>query len=73
MLGYMRMHTILKLTLTNVRRLIIESRLILNETLKVLNKKDLELAETLATKALERLNEASKMLSQIELRILGGG
>ena len=62
----------LKLTISNVRMLITESRMILNEALKMLSKRDLELAETLATKALERLNEASTMLSQVEQKVLKG-
>ncbi|OYT48314.1 MAG: hypothetical protein B6U85_02960 [Desulfurococcales archaeon ex4484_42] len=66
------MNAVLKLTLTNVRMLIAESRMILNEALKMLSRKDLELAEALATKALERLNEASTMLSQIEQKVLKG-
>jgi len=66
------MNAVLKLTLTNVRMLIAESRMILNEALNMLRRKDLELAETLAAKALERLNEASTMLSQIEQKVLKG-
>ena len=52
--------------ISEVRRLVAESKTLLRRALDAVSSNDMELAEKLASEAIKRLDEASKMLSMVE-------
>ena len=52
--------------ISEVRRLVAESKTLLKRALDAVSSNDIELAEKLASEAIKRLDEASKMLSMVE-------
>jgi len=61
--------------ISEVRRLVAESKTLLRRALDAVSSNDMELAEKLASEAIKRLDEASKMLSMVESIVTkeGGG
>ena len=59
--------------ISEVRRLVAESKTLLKRALDAVSSNDIELAEKLASEAIKRLDEASKMLSLVESIIVKGG
>ncbi len=52
--------------ISEVRRLVAESKTLLRRALDAVSSNDMELAEKLASEAIKRLDEASKILSMVE-------
>ncbi len=59
--------------ISEVRRLVAESKTLLRKALDAVSSNDMELAEKLASEAIKRLDEASKMLSMVETMVSRGG
>ncbi len=57
------------LVLSEVRRLVSETKELLRRAMEAVSNNDMDLAEKLASEAIKRLDEASRMLSMIELSV----